>query len=105
MNSKKVIDSEAEILLSNGEKVTVAELINACKKNEDDEDKKDNEEDEKEKDKEFAEGVDYGEKKEKEEPKKLDKEHESDGEKKHIEEEKKEEENACKKNSSKLRNA
>ena len=103
MNSKKVIDSDAEILLSNGEKITVAELLNACKKNEED-DKKDNKEDEKEKDKEFAEGVDYGEKKEKEEPKKLDKEHESEGEKKHIEEEKKEE-NGCKKNSSKLRNA
>ena len=103
MNSKKVIDSEAEILLSNGEKVTVAELINACKKNEDDKDEKENEDKEEEKD--FAEGVDYGEKKEKEEPKKLDKEHESEGEKKHIEEEKKEEENACKKNSSALRNA
>ena len=101
MNSKKVIDSEAEILLSNGEKVTVAELINACKKNEDDEeDKKDNE-DEDEKDKEFAEGVDYGEEKEKEEPKKLDKEHESEGEKKHLEEKKED----SKKNSSKLRNA
>ena len=92
MNSKKVIDSEAEILLSNGEKVTVAELINACKKNEDD----------KEEEKDFAEGVDYGEEKEKEEPKKLDKEHESEGEKKHIEEEKKED---SKKNSSALRNA
>ena len=42
----------------------------------------------------------YQEKKEKEEPKKLDKEHESEGEKKHLEEE-----NGCKKNSSKLRNA
>lgn len=96
MNSKKVIDADAEILLANGEKISVAELINACKKNE---------EDDKEEEKDFAEGVDYGEKKEKEEPKKLDKEHESEGEKKHIEEEKKEEENACKKNSSALRNA
>ena len=94
MNSKKVIDADAEILLANGEKISVSELINACKKNEDKEEEKD-----------FAEGVDYGEKKEKEEPKKLDKEHESEGEKKHIEEEKKEEENACKKNSSALRNA
>ncbi|MBQ2174877.1 MAG: hypothetical protein II453_07410 [Alphaproteobacteria bacterium] len=94
MNSKKVIDADAEILLANGEKISVSELINACKKNEDKEEEKD-----------FAEGVDYGEEKEKEEPKKLDKEHESEGEKKHIEEEKKEEENACKKNSSALRNA
>ena len=98
MNSKKVIDADAEILLANGEKISVSELINACKKNED------KEEEEKE-EKDFAEGVDYGEEKEKEEPKKLDKEHESEGEKKHIEEEKKEEENACKKNSSALRNA
>ena len=97
MNSKKVIDADAEILLANGEKISVAELINACKKNEED--------DKEEEEKDFAEGVDYGEKKEKEEPKKLDKEHESEGEKKHIEEEKKEEENACKKNSSALRNA
>ena len=96
MNSKKVIDADAEILLANGEKISVSELINACKKNEDDK------EEEKE-EKDFAEGVDYGEKKEKEEPKKLDKEHESEGEKKA--EEKKEEENACKKNSSALRNA
>ena len=94
MNSKKVIDADAEILLANGEKISVSELINACKKNEDKE--------EEEKDKEFAEGVDYGEKKEKEEPKKLDKEHESEGEKKHIEEEKKED---SKKNSSALREA
>ena len=36
----------------------------------------------------FAEGVDYGEKKEKEEPKKLDSEHESEGTKKADEEEK-----------------
>lgn len=100
MNSKKVIDQEAEIMLANGEKISVSELINACKKNED----KEEEEKEKEK-KDFAEGVDYGEKKEKEEPKKLDKEHESEGEEKHIKEEKKEEENACKKNSSALRNA
>ena len=99
MNSKKVIDEKAEILLSNGEKITVAELMNACKKNEDDKEEKEEKE---EKDKEFAEGVDYGEKKEKEEPKKLDKEHESEGEKKHIEEEKKED---SKKNSSALRNA
>lgn len=99
MNSKKVIDQEAEIMLANGEKISVSELINACKKNED------KEEEEKEKEeKDFAEGVDYGEEKEKEEPKKLDKEHESEGEKKHIEEEKKEE-NGCKKNSSALRNA
>ena len=95
MNSKKVIDQEAEIMLANGEKISVAELINACKKNE---------EDDKEEETDFAEGVDYGEEKEKEEPKKLDKEHESEGEKKHIEEEKKEE-NGCKKNSSALRNA
>lgn len=103
MNSKKVIDQEAEIMLANGEKISVSELINACKKNEDKEEEKENEDKEEEKD--FAEGVDYGEKKEKEESKKLDKEHESEGEKKHIEEEKKEEENACKKNSSALRNA
>lgn len=32
----------------------------------------------------FAEGVRYGEKKEKQEPKKLDREHESEGEKKHL---------------------
>lgn len=103
MNSKKVIDSEAEILLSNGEKISVSELINACKKNEEEEkeneesedDKKENEED-KEEEKDFAEGVDYGEKKEKEEPKKLDKEHEAEGM------EKKED---SKKNSSALRNA
>ena len=107
MNSKKVIDSDAEILLSNGEKVTVAELINACKKNEDDEDKKDNEdeedkkENEDEEEKDFAEGVDYGEKKEKEEPKKLDKEHESEVEEKYLKEKKED----SKKNSSKLRNA
>ena len=108
MNSKKVIDSDAEILLSNGEKVTVAELINACKKNEDEEDdKKDNEdeedkkENEDEEEKDFAEGVDYGEKKEKEEPKKLDKEHESEGEEKYLKEKKED----SKKNSSKLRNA
>ena len=94
MNSKKVIDADAEILLANGEKISVAELINACKKNEED--------DKEEEEKDFAEGVDYGEKKEKEEPKKLDKEHESEGEKKHIEEEKKED---SKKNSSALRNA
>ena len=36
MNSKKVIDQEAEIMLANGEKISVAELINACKKNEED---------------------------------------------------------------------
>lgn len=53
-------------------------------------------EDEKEKDlkgkekKAFAEGVDYGEKKEKEEPKKLDSEHESEGAKKADKEEKEE---------------
>ena len=54
-------------------------------------------EDEEEKDdlkgkekKAFAEGVDYGEKKEKEEPKKLDSEHESEGAKKADEEEKEE---------------
>ena len=53
-------------------------------------------EDEKEKDlkgkekEAFAEGVDYGEKKEKEEPKKLDSEHESKGAKKADEEEKEE---------------
>lgn len=45
-NSKKVIDESAEILLSNGEKVLVSELINACKKNEDDEEKKENEDEE-----------------------------------------------------------
>ena len=101
MNSKKVIDADAEILLSNGEKISVSELINACKKNEDKEEEKENEDD-KEEEKDFAEGVDYGEEKEKEEPKKLDKEHESEGEKKHIEEEKKED---SKKNSSTLRNA
>ena len=93
MNSKKVIDADAEILLANGEKISVAELINACKKNEED-DKEENEDKEEEKD--FAEGVDYGEKKEKEEPKKLDKEHEAEGM------EKKED---SKKNSSALRNA
>jgi hypothetical protein len=103
MNSKKVIDADAEILLANGEKISVSELINACKKNEED-DKEEKENEDKEEEKDFAEGVDYGEKKEKEEPKKLDKEHESEGEKKHIEEEKKEE-NGCKKNSSALRNA
>ena len=95
MNSKKVIDSDAEILLSNGEKVTVAELINACKKNEDDKEEKEKEKEEEE-EKDFAEGVDYGEEKEKEEPKKLDKEHEAEGM------EKKED---SKKNSSTLRNA
>lgn len=53
-------------------------------------------EDEKEKDlkgkekEAFAEGVDYGEKKEKEEPKKLDSEHESEGAKKADKEEKEE---------------
>ena len=53
-------------------------------------------EDEEEKDlkgkekKAFAEGVDYGEKKEKEEPKKLDSEHESEGAKKADKEEKEE---------------
>jgi hypothetical protein len=103
MNSKKVIDADAEILLANGKKISVSELINACKKNEED-DKEEKENEDKEEEKDFAEGVDYGEKKEKEEPKKLDKEHESEGEKKHIEEEKKEE-NGCKKNSSALRNA
>ena len=41
----------------------------------------------------FAEGVEYGEKKEKEEPKKLDSEHESEGMKKEIEE--KEAEDKC----------
>ena len=102
MNSKKVIDQEAEIMLANGEKISVSELINACKKNEDKEEEKENEDKKEEKD--FAEGVDYGEKKEKEEPKKLDKEHDSEGEKKYLKE-KKEEENACKKNSSALRNA
>lgn len=100
MNSKKVVDADAEILLSNGEKISVSELINACKKNEDKEEEKENEDDKEEKD--FAESVDYGEEKEKEEPKKLDKEHESEGEKKAEE---KKEENGCKKNSSALRNA
>lgn len=102
MNSKKVIDADAEILLANGEKISVSELINACKKNEEEDKEEEKENEDKEEEKDFAEGVDYGEKKEKEEPKKLDKEHESEGEKKHIEEEKKED---SKKNSSVLRNA
>ena len=52
-----------------------------------------NDEDKIENKKDFAEGVEYGEKKEKEEPKKLDSEHESEGMKKF--EEKKEAEDKC----------
>ena len=52
---------------------------------------KDEEKDLKGKEKEaFAEGVEYGEKKEKEEPKKLDSEHESEGEKKALKKEEEE---------------
>ena len=49
MNAKKVIDKNAEILLSNGKKVLVSELINACKKNEEEDAKKENEDDKEEK--------------------------------------------------------
>lgn len=74
----------------------------ACSKDEEIKKKKESEEevveDEKEKDlkgkkqEAFAEGVKYGEKKEKEEPKKLDSEHESEGAKKADKEEKEEKE-------------
>ena len=85
-----------------GEKVDKSKekpVEDACSKDIDIEKEKSEEEvieDEEEKDlkgkqqKAFAEGVDFGEKKEKEEPKKLDSEHESKGAKKADEEEKEE---------------
>lgn len=80
---KKALDKGENKVEEKSEEVLVKDKCSA---------KDEEEKDLKGKEKEaFAEGVEYGEKKEKEEPKKLDSEHESEGEKKALKEEAKDE--------------